>query len=137
MNHRRISEALRRFQFNNIGRMTVIMTCREMRKRPVKLLLLLGAFCGAVLSACCDEAQLGSAKRELYSGDHRRQTKALQAVGRCGELANDVVPYIASLMYDKNVGVASAAAYALRRIDSVPARKALEKAEKMRAHRRE
>ena len=88
---------------------------------------------GIWLSGCCDESQLGVAKRNLYSADHRSKTKALQIVGRCGARANDVVPHSASLMYDKNVGVASAAAYALRRIDTVPARKALKKAEEIRA----
>lgn len=87
------------------------------------------------LSGCCDESQLGTAKRNLYSADHRSKTKALQAVGRCGDRASDVVPHIASLMYDKNVGVASAAAYALRRIDTAQARKALKKAEEIRAAR--
>lgn len=88
---------------------------------------------GVWFSGCCDESQLGIAKRNLYSADHRSKTKALQAVGRCGARANDVVPHIASLMYDKNVGVASAAAYALRRIDTAQARKALTKAEEIRA----
>jgi F0F1-type ATP synthase epsilon subunit len=38
-------------------------------------------------------------------------------------------------MYDKNVGVASAAAYALRKIDSKEARQALKTAEELRASR--
>lgn len=99
----------------------------------MRILMLI--FFAVLFSACCDEGQLGSAKRDLYSVDHRRKTKALQVVGRCGERVDDVVPHIASLMYDKNVGVASAAAYALRRIDTVSARKALEKAEKLRNQR--
>jgi HEAT repeat protein len=38
-------------------------------------------------------------------------------------------------MYDKNVGVASSAAYALRKIDSKEARAALKAAEEVRAKR--
>jgi HEAT repeat protein len=46
------------------------------------------------------------------------------------------VQRIAALMYDPNVGVASSAAYALRKMNSREAREALEAAEQARLQKR-
>jgi HEAT repeat protein len=89
-----------------------------------------------VCSACCKEAEIPAASRGLYSNDHREKTKALQVLAQCGVKAEPSVQRIAALMYDKNVGVASAAAYALRKIDSKEARQALKTAEDARASNR-
>ncbi len=92
--------------------------------------------CGLVLQGCCNESELPNAQRGLYSQDHREKTRALQTLARCGDKAESSVQRIASLMYDKNVGVASAAAYALRKIDSKQAHEALSQAEAARERNR-
>jgi HEAT repeat protein len=96
-------------------------------------LILLSAF---TLQGCCNESELPNAQRGLYSPDTREQTRALQALARCGDKADSSVQRIVALMYDKNVGVASAAAYALRKIDTKQAREALHQAESIRERKR-
>ncbi len=86
-------------------------------------------------SACCDEKALPQAFERLHSENASERNKALHVVGRCGARAERAVPRIAQLMYDKNVGVASSAAYALRKIDTPSARTALKTAEDARARR--
>jgi len=76
-------------------------------------------------SACCHEAEVPAALKGLYSSDKNR---ALQVLARCPQQSESSVQRIAALMYDENVGVASSAAYALRKIDSRQAREALEQA---------
>lgn len=85
--------------------------------------------------ACCDEKALPQAFERLQSESASERNKALHVLGRCGERAERAVPRIAQLMYDKNVGVASSAAYALRRIDTPSARAALKTAEAARERR--
>jgi HEAT repeat protein len=102
-----------------------------MRIRYILLLLVT-----VLASSCCKEAEIPNASRGLYSNDHREKTKALQVLAQCGLKAEPSVQRIAALMYDKNVGVASAAAYALRKIDSPEARQALKTAEDARARKR-
>lgn len=91
---------------------------------------------GVLAQGCCNEANLPAAQRALYSQDTRQQTKALYELSRCGEKAESAVQRITALMYAKNVGVASAAAYALRKIDSKQSREALRRAEAAREHKR-
>ena len=86
------------------------------------------AGCAAV-QGCCDEAALPRAIDQLASPRASERNQALHAVGRCGERSERAVPLIERLMYDPNVGVASSAAYALRRIDTPSARQALKAAE--------
>lgn len=91
------------------------------------------------LSACCHEAELPNAVRGLYSREVRERNQSLQTIAQCGAKAEKLetsVPRIAALMYDPNVGVASSAAYALRRINSDEAKAALKTAEEARSHRR-
>jgi hypothetical protein len=91
------------------------------------------------LTACCHEAELPNAVRGLYSREIRERNQSLQLIAQCGGKAEKVessVPRIAALMYDHNVGVASSAAYALRRINTDGARAALKTAEEGRTQRR-
>ena len=92
--------------------------------------------CGlSLLGGCCDEAQVPHAMRGLYSSEPRQKNESLQVLAQCSAMAESSVPRIAALMYDKNVGVASSAAYALRKIDSKEARAALKAAEDARSNR--
>lgn len=88
------------------------------------------------VQGCCNEAALPGAQQKLYSSQARDKTEALHTLSRCGTGAEPSVQRIAALMYDQNVGVASAAAYALRKIDSKQAREALQRAEEVRAQNR-
>lgn len=100
----------------------------------VKKYVVCGIF--MLVAGCCNEAELPNASRGLYSNDHREKTRSLQVLAQCGAKAESSVQRIAALMYDKNIGVASAAAYALRKIDSKEARQALEAAEQARKNNR-
>lgn len=99
-------------------------------------LLAVAFVCSGVLSGCCHEADVPLALRGLYSADPREKNKSLQTLAQCPQQSKPSVQRIASLMYDPNVGVASSAAYALRKIDSKEARKALEAAEVSRKRKR-
>jgi hypothetical protein len=91
------------------------------------------------VTACCHEAELPQAVRGLYSREVRERNQSLQLIAQCGGRAETIessVPRIAALMYDQNVGVASSAAYALRRINTDGARAALKTAEEGRNQRR-
>ena len=89
-----------------------------------------------LLSGCCDEKGLPAALKGIYSKQASERNKALLIISRCGAKAESAVPRIAALMYDQNVGVASSAAYALRKIDSKAAQAALKTAEEARASSR-
>ena len=86
-----------------------------------------------IVSGCCDEKSLPTALRNLNSLNASDRNKALQVIAQCGSRGESAVPRISQLMYDENVGVASSAAYALRKIDSKRAREALKRAERARA----
>jgi hypothetical protein len=88
------------------------------------------------LSGCCHEAEVPLALRGLYSTDAREKNRSLQVLAQCPEVSKPSVQRIAALMYDPNVGVASSAAYALRKIDSREAREALQTAEDTRFRNR-
>ena len=89
----------------------------------------------AAFTGCCKETEIPRAVRGLYSQEARERNSSLQTLAQCSAKAESSVPRIAALMYDKNVGVASSAAYALRKIDSKKAREALRRAEDARAPR--
>ena len=72
----------------------------------------------------------------LSSNKASERNQALHVVGRCGAKAESVVPVISGLLYDSNVGVASSAAYALRRIDTPAARAALKAAQEAKSRSR-
>ena len=88
------------------------------------------------LVGCCHEAEVPLALRGLYSVDPREKNRSLQTLAQCPQQSKPSVQRIASLMYDPNVGVASSAAYALRKIDSKEAREALQVAEAVRDNKR-
>ena len=88
------------------------------------------------VSACCDEKALSGALKDIYSDKASQRNKALQVISQCGKRGESAVPRITQLMYDENVGVASSAAYALRKIDSKAARAALKRAEDARNRNR-
>lgn len=90
-----------------------------------------------VISAgCCKESDVPAALSGLYAREPRERNRSLQVLAQCPAMAESAVPRITSLMYDSNVGVASSAAYALRRIDSKEARQALKLAEEARSRQR-
>ena len=92
--------------------------------------------CMAHIAGCCNEKSLPDALRNLNSPNASDRNKALQVITQCGSRGESAVPRISQLMYDENVGVASSAAYALRKIDSKRAREALKRAERARAEGR-
>lgn len=80
------------------------------------------------LNACCDKKSVPTLSRKLYSSSAKERNDAALELARCGDAAAQAVPRLTTLLYDENIGVQSAAAYALRKIDTVEARKALDKA---------
>lgn len=90
----------------------------------------------SVLSGCCHEAEVPLAVRGLYSPDPREKNRSLHTLAQCPQQSKFSVQRIAALMYDANVGVASSAAYTLRKMNSPEAREALEAAEQARQRRR-
>lgn len=101
------------------------------------ILFLAMILCTVSLNGCCPESEIPSAIKGLYSAEARERNRSLQVLAQCSSKADieSSVPRIAALMYDKNVGVASSAAYALRRIDTKDAREALKLAEEAKARR--
>ena len=81
-----------------------------------------------LITGCCKDAEIPFATKQLYSPHARERNDGALALARCGEKAAGAVPRLIQLLYDENVGVQSASAYALREIDTPPARRALERA---------
>lgn len=84
------------------------------------------------LVACCKTEDIPKDIRALYSSSAKERNEAALKLASCGEDAAKAVPRLADLIYDKNVGVQSSAAYALRKIDTPEAREVLKKAEERR-----
>ena len=78
--------------------------------------------------ACCDDRAIPKMSHELYSSDASTRNTAALGLARCGDRAKSAVPRLAALLYDPNVGVQSSASYALRKIDTREARRAIEDA---------
>ncbi len=106
------------------------------RTRNIPRLLVLSMVLAGILSGCCHEAEVPLAVRGLYSPDPREKNRSLQTLAQCPQQSQPSVQRIAALMYDPNVGVASSAAYALRKMNSREAREALEAAEQARLQKR-
>ena len=85
-----------------------------------------------MLTACCNKDSIPKAERLLYSNLARERNDAALELARCGSAADKAVPRLSQLLYDENVGVQSASAYALRKIDTQSARDALKRAEDAR-----
>lgn len=83
---------------------------------------------GSLLWSCCDKQAIPKQRLRLYSSAAKDRNDAALELARCGSAAGSAVPKLSALLYDENVGVQSAAAYALRRIDTEEARRVLENA---------
>lgn len=88
-----------------------------------------------LVAGCCPDGKLQQFKKDLYATDTHLRNDAALGLAQCGERASDVVPRLIELMYDDNVGVQSAATYALRKIDTKQARSAIEEATRRRQER--
>lgn len=87
--------------------------------------------CSALLlfffvSGCCNEAEIPQLLQKLDSVKTREKTEAALALAKCGEDGAGAVTKLSRLIYDENPGVQSAAAYALRKIDTPAARAVME-----------
>jgi|GEM_PF-3386777 len=86
-----------------------------------------------VLSACCRESEIPDQIKKLASTIPHTRSQAALALARCGPPeVNRAVPLLIDMLYDDNIGVQSAASYALRHIDTPAARDAIERATKRR-----
>ena len=84
-----------------------------------------------VFSACGASVEdIPRLKKELSSPDASQRNKAALALAGLGEKAQPAEDALIRLLSDKNSGVKSSAAYALRAIDTPKARAALDKATK-------
>jgi HEAT repeat protein len=81
-----------------------------------------------LLSSCCEQEKIPQLISKLYSAESTDRNDAALALARCGEKADRAVPRLRDLLYDPNVGVQSAASYALRKIDTPAARRAIDQA---------
>lgn len=82
------------------------------------------------LSACCKSDQIPRYIRDLRSSNAKVKNEAALELANCGSpKADAAVSDLIRLLYDPNVGVQSSAAYALRRIATPEAEKALQRAE--------
>lgn len=89
-----------------------------------------------LLSSCCKEDQIAPAMQKIYSNNAKDKNDGALVLAQCGSpRADRAVGRLIQLMYDENTGVQSAAAYALRRIDTPEAREALERATAARGKR--
>lgn len=87
-------------------------------------------------SGCCDEAAISKNIQNLTGASAKLKSESALSLSRCGAKAAKAVPLLAGLIYDQNVGVQSAAAYALRQIDTPQAREILKQAEARKKKRR-
>lgn len=84
------------------------------------------------VQGCCDRQEIPTLERSLSSAKAKERNDAALALARCGDDASAAVGRLSELLYDENVGVQSAAAYALRKIDTQAAREYLKRAEAAR-----
>lgn len=85
-----------------------------------------------LLQGCCNTEEIPKLTRLLNSSDAKDRNDAALSLARCGEKADRAVPRLSQLLYDDNVGVQSAAAYALRKIDTPSARAIMTRIEESR-----
>lgn len=96
----------------------------------------LGCICILTLTGCCDSERIPGYIRNLNSSSASERNEAALKLARCGGKAERAVPTLAQLLYDDNVGVQSAAAYALRKIDTPSARRIMERIDRERRESR-
>jgi hypothetical protein len=87
-------------------------------------------------SGCCKQDKIPHYIAKLQSREHRDRSSAAFELARCGEKAGGAVSILSRLLYDDNAGVQSAAAYALREIDTPAAREILAKIKRVREEQR-
>jgi hypothetical protein len=74
------------------------------------------------VAGCCGSDDVASLTPNLYSSSAKERSAAAWQLARCGDEAEPAVQRLSELLYDENTGVQSAAAYALRKIDTPSAR---------------
>jgi HEAT repeat protein len=89
-----------------------------MASKPLFILLAL-----LIASGCCGSEEVATLTPDLYSSNAKERSTAAWQLARCGSKAEPAVQRLSELLYDENTGVQSAAAYALRKIDTPSARK--------------
>jgi HEAT repeat protein len=97
---------------------------------PYLFLLLLSFFC--LFSACREspETAVPSLVTKLSSSESGDRNRAALKLASYGKKAEPAVKPLIRLLQDDNGGVRSSAAYALRQIDTLEARKALDEYQK-------
>jgi len=86
---------------------------------------------------CCRDADIPRNVGKLNSAVASERNEAALKLARCGAKADRAVPLLAQLLYDENVGVQSAAAYALRKIDTPRSRKIMDRIDRERREARD
>lgn len=100
---------------------------QRLYKRPLILLpfiLLLFVSCGP------DRQQVKALTKKLRSADASERNSAAMDLAGASKHADLAVPALIKALSDRNGGVQSSAAYALRKLDTPEARQALEQAVK-------
>jgi HEAT repeat protein len=97
-----------------------------MRRVPMLIAVL------SLLTGCCSDEKARLWQQKLYSSSSSERGDGAEGLAYCGKKAESAVPKLAQLLYDENTGVQSMAAFALRRIDTPAARRALERASSSR-----
>lgn len=87
-------------------------------------------------SGCCRDEDIPRNISKLNSAVASERNEAALKLARCGAKADRAVPLLSQLLSDDNVGVQSAAAYALRKIDTPRARKIMERIDRERREAR-
>lgn len=92
------------------------------------------AFLGVLgsLAGCCDAEKIPKFIEKLNSAAAKERNDAALKLAHCGSKADGAVSTLALLLHDDNVGVQSAAAYALRKIDTPRARKIMDRIDRER-----
>ncbi len=98
-------------------------------KKLLSLKILLILVLLQTVTGCCKQEEIPDLTLQLHSSSAKDRNDAALALARCGAKAERAVPRLGRLLYDENVGVQSAAAYALRKIDTPAAREIMDHAE--------
>lgn len=100
-----------------------------MNNNSVKFGILFALLILSIFTACYDPKEVPVLIKKLHSSDPKVRNDAALRLGYMGSpMANKATSDLIPLLTDENVGVQSAAAYALRRIDTTQARAALDRA---------
>ena len=101
------------------------------RRLEMRKILILLSLVFSVVACVAPEEEMPILIKQLQTGDRKDKSQAALRIGRIGPPhANKATGALIKLLNDKNPGVQSAAAYALRKIDTPKAKKALDRATK-------